>query len=81
VPTIPLERVRAHCLGLPEVVERPSHGAPTFFGSGKLAFVSYMRNHHDDGRIALWCAAWDRIAGAIEEAHISVAQSRLIPGP
>jgi hypothetical protein len=118
VPTTPLEQVRAHCLSLPEAVERPSHGAPTFFVSGRRAFVSYMQNHHDDGRIALWCAApegmqaalsaadperffvppyvghrgwigvrldrgleWERIAGVIEEASISVAPSRLIADP
>jgi hypothetical protein len=52
-----LEWVRALCLALPEAVERPSHGAPTFFVSGKRSFVTFMDNHHDDGRLALWCAA------------------------
>jgi hypothetical protein len=54
-----LERVRAVCLGLPEVTERPSHGAPTFFVRGKRSFVMVMTNHHRDGRFALWCAAPD----------------------
>jgi hypothetical protein len=54
-----LERVRAVCLGLPEVSERPSHGAPTFFVRGKRSFVMVMTNHHGDGRFALWCAAPD----------------------
>ncbi len=31
----PLERVRAACLALPEVSERLSHGAPTFFVRAK----------------------------------------------
>jgi hypothetical protein len=52
-----LERVRALCLGLPEVVERPSHGAPTWFVRGKKTFVTYHDDHHGDGRLALWCAA------------------------
>jgi hypothetical protein len=52
-----LERVRALCLGLPEVVERPSHGAPTWFVRGEKTFVMYHDDHHGDGRLALWCAA------------------------
>ncbi|MBM7112054.1 MmcQ/YjbR family DNA-binding protein [Archangium primigenium] len=52
-----LERVRALCLALPETTERPSHGAPTFFIRDKKTFVSFLDHHHDDGRLALWCAA------------------------
>jgi hypothetical protein len=52
-----LDRVREVCLGLPETSERLSHGAPTFFIRGKKTFVMYLDNHHDDGRLALWCAA------------------------
>jgi hypothetical protein len=52
-----LERVRQICLALPEVSERLSHGQPTFFVGGKKTFVMYLDNHHDDGRLALWCAA------------------------
>jgi hypothetical protein len=53
----PLERVRRICLALPETNERASHGAPTFFIRDKRSFVSYMDHHHDDGRLALWCAS------------------------
>jgi hypothetical protein len=35
-----LERVRAICMALPEVTERPSHGAPTWFVRGKTVFVT-----------------------------------------
>ena len=52
-----LERVRAIGLGLPEVIERLSHGAPTFFVGGKKAFVMFHDDHHGDGRLAQWCAA------------------------
>jgi hypothetical protein len=54
-----LERIRAVCLALPEVTERPSHGAPTFFIRGKRSFAMVLTNHHGDGRFAIWCAAPD----------------------
>jgi hypothetical protein len=105
-----LERVRAHCLELPEVSERLSHGRPTFFVR-RRTFVHFMDDHHGDGRLAVWCAAppgmqeglvhgspddyfrppyvghrgwigvrldrdlpWDAIAGAIEEAYLTVSE-------
>ena len=34
------ERMRAICLALPEVTERLSHGAPTWFVRGKSSFVT-----------------------------------------
>jgi hypothetical protein len=52
-----LARVRSICLSLPEVTERPSHGAPTFFVKGKKSFATFLDNHHGDGRLAVWCAA------------------------
>ena len=52
-----LERMRALCLALPEVTERLSHGAPTWFVRGKQTFVTYVDDHHGDGRLAIWCAA------------------------
>ena len=53
----PLPRIRELCLSLPETSERLSHGQPTFFVREKKSFVMYLDNHHDDGRLALWCAA------------------------
>ena len=52
----PLDRLRALCVDLPEVVERPSHGEPTWFIGGKKTFVMFADRHHDD-RVAFWCAA------------------------
>jgi hypothetical protein len=52
-----LQRIRAICLALPEVSERLSHGAPTFFVRGKKAFLMVLTDHHGDGRFAIWCAA------------------------
>jgi hypothetical protein len=54
----PAGRVRAICLALPEVTERPSHGAPTWFVRGKSAFVTlWAEGHHEHGFPHLWCAA------------------------
>ncbi len=52
-----LERVRRLCLALPEATERVSHGSPSFFVREKPSFVSFLDDHHGDGRLALWCAA------------------------
>jgi len=110
-----LERVRELCLSFPETSERLSHGQPAFFILGKRSFVMYLDNHHDDGRLALWCAApegmqealvestpehyfrppyvghrgwigvrldrdldWNDVAGAIEDAYLTVAPKQLI---
>lgn len=52
-----LAEVRAACLALPEVEERLSHGAPTFFVRGKKTFVMFHADHHGDGILGIWCAA------------------------
>lgn len=52
-----LAQVRAACLALPEVTERPSHGSPTFFVRAKRSFVMFMDDHHGDGILGIWCAA------------------------
>ncbi len=52
----PLAFVREVCTALPDVTERPSHGAPTWFRKRKT-FVMFHDDHHGDGRVALWCAA------------------------
>jgi hypothetical protein len=62
-----LALVRERCLSLPETTERPSHGQPTFFIRGKRSFVTFLDNHHDDGRLALWCAAEDGVQQALVE--------------
>lgn len=52
-----LERIRAFCLALPETSERLSHGGPSWFIREKKQFVTFLDDHHDDGRLAIWCAA------------------------
>ncbi len=53
----PVAEVRRICLGFPEVSERLSHGAPTFFVRGKKTIATVWDNHHGDGRLGLICAA------------------------
>src|SRR5688572_24827198 len=50
------ERVRAICLTLPGVTERPSHGSPAFF-AGKQFVMLWPDGHHDHDFPHLWCAA------------------------
>jgi len=47
-------RAREVCLGFPAAEEKLSHGAPSFHVRGKM-FVTFVDNHHGDGRVALWC--------------------------
>ncbi len=53
----PLLRLRKLCLALPDVVEKISHGAPTFWaGSSKSGrtFAIFADNHHGSGRVTAW---------------------------
>lgn len=52
-----LADVRRHCLALPEVTERLSHGSPTWFVRDRKTFATFTADHHGDGRLAIWCAA------------------------
>jgi hypothetical protein len=48
------ERVREICFGFPAADEKLSHGAPSFHVRGKM-FLTFVDNHHGDGRVAVWC--------------------------
>jgi hypothetical protein len=53
-----VERLRTICLALPEVTERLSHGAPTWFVRDARTFVTlWADGHHDLDFPHLWCAA------------------------
>lgn len=53
-----LTRLRGICSAFPEVSERPSHGAPTWFIRDKKAFVTlWADGHHQLEFPHLWCAA------------------------
>lgn len=64
-----LAEVRKACAALPEVEERPSHSAPTFFVRGKKSFVMFHDDHHGDGRLAIWCAAPPGVQEELVEAE------------
>jgi hypothetical protein len=54
----PVAALRAICMAFPEVTERPSHGAPTWFVRDKKVFVTFWdHGHHDVEFPHLWCAA------------------------
>ena len=63
-----LKAIREICLGLPEVSERLSHGAPSFFVKEKRCFAMVLTDHHGDGRFAIWCAAAEGVQGMLIEA-------------
>src|SRR6201994_4072745 len=71
-------RLRAICGALPEVTERPSHGAPTWFVRDKKSFVTlWADGHHDHHFPHLWCA---RPPGG-QESLIASARGRFSPPP
>ena len=76
-PEAALEAVRERCLALPEVTERLSHGAPTFFVRGKKTFVNFHDDHHGDGELALWCAA----APGVQQELIGAEPDRFFRPP
>src|SRR6476659_2255160 len=53
----PVAHVRRICLELPEVTERLSHSARTWFVRDKKTVATVWDDHHGDGRLALSCAA------------------------
>lgn len=59
-----LERVRRISMALPEVSEKLSHGAPTWFVR-KRVFAMFANNHHNDGHIALWIPAAPGMQGML----------------
>ena len=64
-----LAMVRQAALTLPEASERPSHGGPAFFIRDKKCFVMFLDDHHEDGRLAIWCAAPDGVQAEMVETE------------
>jgi hypothetical protein len=63
-----LDRVRRICLALPEATEKEAWRAPTF-RVRKRMFASYALNHHNDGRVAMWCHAPEGLQQALVAAE------------
>jgi len=63
-----LKRLRKICLALPEATEKVAWGAPTFRVKDKM-FAMFVNNHHNDGRIALWCSAAPGVQAMLVEAE------------
>jgi hypothetical protein len=64
-----LSRLRSACLALPQTSERASHGGPSFFIRDKKCFVMFLDDHHEDGRLAIWCAAPDGVQAEMTETE------------
>lgn len=52
-----LARVQRICHAFPEIEERLSHGAPSFFVRGKKTIAMFVDDHHSDDILGIWCAA------------------------
>lgn len=63
------ERLKGICLRMPEVTERRSHGAVTFFIRGKRTLAYLTDDHHGDGRLALTCPAPPGVQEELVEAE------------
>ena len=53
-----LKGVRDICFSFPEVVERLSHGSPSFFIRGKKTLAMFVDDHHGDDILGIWCPAF-----------------------
>lgn len=72
-----LEPLREICLGFPEVNERISHGAPSFFVRDKRLFLTLHADHHGAGWLAVWCAA----APGVQEHLVETEGDRFFRPP
>jgi hypothetical protein len=69
-------RIRAICMGLPEVTEKTSHGSPAFFVNKQFVML-WPNGHHDHDFPHLWCAA---LPGA-QEALVAAGPERFFRPP
>jgi len=74
----PLTKLRALCLALPNAIEKPSHGEPTFW-SPKRMFATFANasTHHGRGRHAAWLKA----APGRQERMVRTASDRFFVPP
>lgn len=72
-----LARLRTICARFPEVTERLSHGAPTFFVKDKKTLVSMHEDHHGDGMLGIWAPA----PPGVQEAMVDSEPERFFRPP
>lgn len=76
-----MERIRPIALALPGVVERPSHGSPTFFTAEGRKGRTFASVHDErewfEGRLCLWAAC----EGPERDALIDDAPDRFFVPP
>ncbi len=71
------QRLREVCSRLPEVTERLSHGAVTFFVRGKRTLCYLTDDHHGDGMLAITFPA----ASGVQEELIESEPDRFFRPP
>jgi hypothetical protein len=72
-----LARIRNLCFALPEVSERLSHGAPTFFVRKSTFVNGWIDGHHDLTFPHLWCAA----PAGVQESLVETEPDRFFRPP
>jgi hypothetical protein len=72
-----LRRVREICLAFPEVSERLSHGAPSWFIREKKTLAMFVDDHHGDGILGIWCPAFP----GVQEEMVGLEPERFYRPP
>jgi hypothetical protein len=70
-------RVRRLCLALPEAVEKPSHGEPTWFAGTGRCFATLDDHHHLAPHLSIWLP----LPLGAQEALIAEAPARFFRPP
>lgn len=74
----PLAKLRKLCLALPNAIEKPSHGEPTFWSPRRtFAMFANAATHHGSGRHAVWIKA----APGRQERMVRTAPDRFFAPP
>ena len=63
-----LERLRAICLGLPEVERAAEPRRADVLRPRQAPFLMVLTDHHGDGRFAIWCAAGEGMQQMLVDA-------------
>jgi hypothetical protein len=71
------DRVRAICLAFPGAEEKLSHGSPSFLVTKGRMFLTFVDDHHADGRLAVW------LKSTLEEQrrHVAMDAERFFVPP